>query len=106
MDVISKVLRSHMNVMRLPLRTEKIDEAQVIFRLCYDICNTMDSQRIIQSTPAIFSFKSWTMDVVITVGKVRASNADRRVSFWDVLGPEPPFLHNMRCIFKNWKLNF
>jgi hypothetical protein len=27
------------------------------------------------------------------------------VSFWDVLGPEPPFLHNMRCIFKNWKLN-
>jgi hypothetical protein len=30
----------------------------------------MDNQRIIQSTPAIFKFKSWTTDVVITVEKV------------------------------------
>jgi hypothetical protein len=30
----------------------------------------MDNQRIIQSMPAIFSFKSLTTDVVITVGKV------------------------------------
>jgi hypothetical protein len=38
----------------------------------------MDNQRIIQSTLAIFSFKSWTPDVVITVEIVRAPNADRR----------------------------
>jgi hypothetical protein len=25
---------------------------------CYDMCNAIDNQRIIQSTPAIFSFKS------------------------------------------------
>jgi hypothetical protein len=25
-----------------------------LHRLCYDICNAMDNQRIIQSTPAIF----------------------------------------------------
>jgi hypothetical protein len=37
----------------------------------------MDNQRIIQSTPAIFSFKSWTTDVVITAGKLCAPNADR-----------------------------
>jgi hypothetical protein len=33
--------------------------------------NAMDNQRIIQSTPAIFSFKSWTTGVVITVEKER-----------------------------------
>jgi hypothetical protein len=38
----------------------------------------MDDQSIIQSTPAIFSFTSWTTDVVITVEKVRAPNAGRR----------------------------
>jgi hypothetical protein len=38
----------------------------------------LPNQRIIQSTPAIFSFKSLTMDVVITVQKVRAPNAGRR----------------------------
>jgi hypothetical protein len=46
-------------------------------KLCYDRCNTMDNQYIIQSTPAVFSFKSWTTDVVITVEKVRAPNAGR-----------------------------
>jgi hypothetical protein len=49
-----------------------------ISRLCYDTCNAMENQRIIQSTPAIFSFRSWTTDVVITVEKVRAPNAGRR----------------------------
>jgi hypothetical protein len=38
----------------------------------------MDNQRIIQSTPAIFSFKPWTKDDGITVEKVRAPNAGRR----------------------------
>jgi hypothetical protein len=38
----------------------------------------MDNQRIIKSTPAIFSLKSRTTDVVITVDKVRAPNAGRR----------------------------
>jgi hypothetical protein len=37
---------------------------------CYDTRNATYNQRIIQSTPAIFSFQSWTMDVVITVEKV------------------------------------
>jgi hypothetical protein len=40
-------------------------------RCCYDTCNATNNQRIIQSTPAIFSFQSWTTDVVITVEKVR-----------------------------------
>jgi hypothetical protein len=48
-------------------------------RLCYDTCNATFNQRVTQSTPAIFSFKSWTMDVVITVEKVRARNAGRRL---------------------------
>jgi hypothetical protein len=30
----------------------------VMIRLCYNTRNAMDNQRIIQSTPAIFSFKS------------------------------------------------
>jgi hypothetical protein len=45
-------------------------------QLCYDSCNLMD-KRIIQSTPVIFSFKSWTTDVVIIVGNVCAPNAGR-----------------------------
>jgi hypothetical protein len=28
---------------------------------CYNTCNVMDNQRIIQSTPVIFSFKSGTI---------------------------------------------
>jgi hypothetical protein len=52
--------------------------AEQLMRHCYDTCNTMYNRRIIQSMPAIFSFKSRTMDVVITVKKVRASNAGRR----------------------------
>jgi hypothetical protein len=40
----------------------------------------MDNQRIMQSTPAIFSFKYWTTAVVITVGKVRAPSAGRRTA--------------------------
>jgi hypothetical protein len=44
----------------------------MIMWLCYDTGNATDNQCIIQSTPAIFSFKSWTMDAVITVEKVRA----------------------------------
>jgi hypothetical protein len=48
-------------------------------RLSYDTCNAMCNRRMIQSTPAIFLiFLSWTPDVVITVGKVRAPKAGRR----------------------------
>jgi hypothetical protein len=47
-------------------------------RLCYDTCNAMDNQRSIQPTPTIFSCKSCTTDVVITVEKVRPPNAGRR----------------------------
>jgi hypothetical protein len=50
----------------------------IVFGHCYHTCNTMDNQRIIQSTPAIFSFKSWTTDIVLKVGKVLQPNADRR----------------------------
>jgi hypothetical protein len=49
--------------------------------LCYDTCNAMDNQRIIQSTPTIFSFKSWTTDVVIRVGKVRGSATHTLASY-------------------------
>jgi hypothetical protein len=38
----------------------------------------MENQRIIHQHKQFFSFKSWTMDVVITVGKVRAPKAGRR----------------------------
>jgi hypothetical protein len=38
----------------------------------------MDNQRMIQSKAAIFLFQSRTTDFVITVEKVRATNAGRR----------------------------
>jgi hypothetical protein len=42
------------------------------------MCNAMNNQSIIQSTPVIFSFRSSITDVVTTVGKVRTTNAGRR----------------------------
>jgi hypothetical protein len=38
--------------------------------LCYDKCNALDNQRILQTTPTIFSYNSLIMDVVIKVETV------------------------------------
>jgi uncharacterized protein YccT (UPF0319 family) len=42
------------------------------------IINAMDNQRIMQSTPVIFSFRSRIADVLITVGKLRAGVRERQ----------------------------
>jgi hypothetical protein len=62
-------------------------EGNLVTRLWYDTCKSMDNQRIIQSAPGIFSLKSLSTDVVTTVGKRRAPNADRRSGAPNVYWP-------------------
>jgi hypothetical protein len=74
------------------------------YRHYYDTCKAIDNQRIKQSTPAIFSFKPWTMDVVITVEKVRAPNAavERGVDYNELWLYAALIIHYIDSVLRSW----